>query len=522
MVSAEVEIAQLAHLILGQPEEYLDRFKEFFAFGVHPENSGLQGQTSDLRLRSLALLSATAVLIDVFPDMMVPSDGQDEDDAKSKKASREHQAKVRRAKLIVELFDQVVQKLNKLKLVRGIATLLKSPICSRQCLDQRRLQQLVSSAVSLAANPSIGREVSVAIRDRFRSDFESHADNLEIVKLLVLSITKEKQHERIDALIPLLDGIRFNVRGLKSPQFHAGGAKVDRQLKRDLAAGSTDYVDVKKIKTAEAQILSEIMALYIRTLRSALKGGQYCFRTIKTCIEGLASNCGSVNADLASELESELIDISRFYLTKNSSSEEDGMLGAIALSALLNITKGEKERAEILTGSVVGGLETLIPIALERMLQYSRSDCESVLTALCKGAIGLSAQFGSDKSLLAVARALVGSLCMGFNDHSKLAADLLVNVASRSALVRTAIDPEGVLVDGPGLTKEEVSLYHQLACLVGRYGPNQELGNTLLGHLSKHSRDLASRSRNDAVVAANEQHETVEVAKKRARIALKK
>lgn len=522
MVSAEVQIAQLSHLILGEPEEHIDRFKEFFDFGVHPENSGQQGQTSDLRLRTLALLSATAVLIDIFPDMIVPTDGSNdtEEEKAKKKASRDHQAKLRRAKLIVELFDQLLQKLNKLKIVRGVATLLKSPVCSRQCLDQRRIQQLVSSVVSMAANPAIGKEACVAIRDRIRTDFEGHVENLEIVKFIVLSITKEKQQERINALIPLLDGIRFLARKVVVPKFQTGGAKMDRQLKRDLATGRADYVDVKKIKSAEAEILSEAIALYIRTLRSAQTGGQYSFKTVKTCIEGLASNCGSVNMDLASELEGELIGISKFYLTKNQSSEEEGMLGAVALSALLNITK--KERAEILTGSVIGGLESLIPIALERMLQYSRSDCDGTLTALCKGAIGLSAQFGSENSLLAVARALVTALCMGYYEQSKLASDLLVNVASRSALVRTAIDPEGVLVDGPGLSKEEISLFPQLHSLIGNCAPDPEMANKLLGNLSKYSRDLATRVRADAITKTKQETEISEVEKKRAKIAQKK
>jgi hypothetical protein len=512
MTKAEVEIAELSNLILGDPEQYLDRFKEFFAFGQPVEGQSHSVSASDHRIRGLALLSATAVLIDIFPSLVVPLDVQDGEEEKSQRASKEHHAKLRRFKTAVELYDQLVQKLNKNKLVRGITTLLGSPICGRQCLDQKRIQQLVSSAVSLAAQPSLGREAVTAIRNRIRADLENNVDNLEVVKLIVLSITKEKQIERLNQLIPLFQDTRFVSRDLSSHKIQSGGAKIDRQLQRDLATGRADYVDAKKIKSAEAQILSEIMALYIRTLRSAQKGGQYSFITLKTCIEGLAANCISVNADLAAELEAELMGIAKFFLCKQSSTEEEGVLGAIALSGVLNITKGGKERAEILSGSVISGTEALIAKALERLLP------ENVLTALCKGAIGLSARFGSDKVLLVVARALLGCLCTSYNEQSKLAADLLVNVASRSALVRTAIDPEGVLIDGTGLEKEEVSLYPQLAFLMGHFGPNHELSNKLLGHLSKYSKDLASRERTEAVDNAVEREEEEKVVQKRTRL----
>ena len=516
-MSAEVQIAKLANLILGEPEENLEKFKEFFDLAAPSGEKG--DQSSDPRIRSLALLSATAVLIDIFPDFLVPSDGNEAEDEKTQRASREHQLKVKRSKMAQDYFDQLVQKLNKLKIVRGITTLLKSPVCSRQCLDQRRLQQLTSSAVSLAAQPGLGKEAASALRERIQSDLANHVDNLEIVKLIVICVTREKQMNRIDTLIPLFENIRFVAANVSSNHVPtAGGVKLDRQLMRDLATGRSDFVDIKKIKSAEAQILSEIMALYIRTLRAAQSGGQYSFKTIKTCIEGLAANCISVNADLASELEQELMGLAKFYLTKQSASEDDGLLGASALSALLNITKGGRERAEILTGSIIGGVESLVPIALDRLLQHSDDSTEAVMTALCKGAIGLSAQFGSDKALLYVARALVTSLCVRFNEHSKLAAELLVNVAARSALVRTALDPDGVLVDGQGLAKEEISLFPQLAYLIGNLAPSEELSDKLLGNLSKFCRELATRKRAEAMLTAQEEKEERNISRKKAKM----
>jgi hypothetical protein len=516
MAAVEVEIAKLANLILGEPEENIEKFKEFFSFGVQAETED-GNRTADTRIRSLALLSATAVLIDIFPSFLVPLDGNDEEQEKGKKSSKEHHLKQRRAKMVQDYFDQLVQRMNKLKLVRGITTLLKSPVCSRQCLDQRRLQQLVSSAVSLAAQSGLGNEARNALRERIVYDLANHVDNLEIVKLIVLGITKEKQPTRLNLLIPIFENIRFVIPDLSSHSLQTGGAKMDRKLIKDLATGRGDFVDIKKIKSAEAHILSEVVALYIRTIRSAQTGGQYSFKTIKTCIEGLATNCISVNSDLASELEQELMGLAKFHLTKQSASEEDGLLGAIALSALLNITKGGKERAEILTGSVIGGVETLVPIALDRLLQNCDSNTEEILTGLCKGAIGLSAQFGSDKALLAVARALVTSLCVRYNDQSKLAAELLVHVAARSALVRTAIDPDGVLVDGQGLAKEEVTLFPQLSSLMGYFAPNEDLANKLLGNLSKYCRELATRVRAEAVLAGTQEDEEHRISRKKAR-----
>jgi hypothetical protein len=497
MSKPELEIAQLAHTILGEPEENLDLFKTFFAFGVSQE-ADRQNQTTDLRIRTLALLSATAVLIDIFPTLMLPEDSADAEQEKGKKVSKEYLGKMKRSKLVVEFFDSLLQKLNKLKIVRGVGALLKSPVCSPQCLDQRRLQQLVSSAVSLACTG--GTDGLSAIKERITTDIANHVDNLDIVKLIVTSISREKQPNRLNMLLPVLGGVRFSTSSITKSTVDTAGGKVDRKLLRDLATGRGDYVDMKKLKQTEAHILAEVIALYIRVARGA-QSGQYSTEAIQTCIEGLATNTGSVNSDLAIELEDELMKLAKFYLFKQDSTE--GILGATALSAVLNITKGVKERSEILGGSVIGGVEALVPLALEKLLQQSGSG--EVLSSLCKGTIAISAQFGSDKALLAVARALLTSLCMRFDDQSKLAAELLTNVTSRSALVRTAIDPEGILVDGPGFTKEEVCLYHPLSSLIGNYGPDSEMSNRLLGNMAKYCRDLASRVRIEAAAAAHEE-----------------
>jgi hypothetical protein len=493
MSKSEVQIAQIAHTILGEPEEHLDRFKEFFAFGVS-DQEGQANQTTDIKLRTLALLSATAVLVDIFPSLLLVNEPGEEDQTKGKKASKEQLGKVKRAQQVVELYDQLVQKLSKLKLVRGICALFKSPVCSSNCLDARRLQQLVCTTVSMACIPVSGREAVSAIRERISHDVANHVDGLEVVKLAVTSITKEKQPERLNVLIPLLGGLR-----LTSPEIYrakpSGGA-MDRELARDLATGRGDYVDARKVKSAEAQILSEVIALFIRVARAA-QSGQYSAAAIKTCIEGIAANAGSVNMDLAVELEQELLGLSKFYLNKK---EDEAMLGAIALSALLNMVKGSSERSQVLAGSVVSATETLVPLALEQLLAAG-GEAGDTLTRICKGTIGLAAEFGSDKALLAVANALTTSLCLRFDDLTSLAADLLAHVAGRSVTVRAALDPEGVLVDGPNFEKVQVSLYHQLSSLVGHYGPSQDLSDKLLGSLSKYCRGLANKERADAIAA---------------------
>ena len=503
MSKSEVEIAQLAHTILGEPEEHLDRFKEFFTIGVSAE-AGQENQTTDIKLRTLALLSATAVLIDIFPSLFTVNEAADEDEGKGKKASKEQLGKLKRAKQIVDLYDLLIQKLSKLKVVRGVCALLKSSVCSPQCLDERRLQHLVSAAVSMSCLQVAGREAVATLRDRISHDVANHVDNLAVVKLIVLAITKEKQPDRLNVLIPLLNGLR-----LTSPDIyrakHSGGA-MNRELARDLATGRGDYVDARKVKSTEAQILSEAIALYIRVARAA-QSGQYSAASIRTCIEGIASNAASVNADLAVELEQELLELSKFYLNKK---EDEAMLGAIALSALLNMVKGSSERSQVLAGSVVSAAETLVPVALEQVLSSSSSDGET-LTKICKGALGLAAQFGSDKALLAVANALVTSLCIRFDDLSSLAADLLANVAGRSVLVRASLDPEGVLVDGPNFEKVQVSLFHPLSVLVGNLEPSQQLSEKLLGGLSKYCRTLASKERTDAVAAENDRLDSLTV-----------
>ena len=520
MSKPELEIAQLSHTILGNPEEHLDQFKLFFNFGTS-QIPGQENQVTDPRIRTLALLSATAVLIDIFPSMVLTAEPAEQESDANKKASKEYLGKMKRSKMVIEFFDGLLQRLNKIKLARGVCALLQSSICSTQLLDVRRVQQLVSSAVSLGCQPIVGKEVVAALRNRITSDLANHVDNLEIVKLIVTSIAREKQPARLNLLVPILENIRFTApNATPRSSLQTGGAKVDRKLLRDLATGRGDYVDIKKIKQAEAQILAEVVALCVRIARGA-QSGQYTFAAIRICIQGLASNTSAVNSDLAIELEQELLGLAKFYLAQNDTSDngEKGLLGAIALSALLNITKGTKERSEILTGSVISGVETLVPLALEKLLQSSTEGTQEVLASLCKGAIGVSAQFGSDKALLSVARALLTSICMRFDDQSKLAVDLLIHVASRSPLVRTAIDPDGVLVDGAGLAKEEVSLFHQLSALVGNHGVDSELGNKLLGNLAKYCRELASRVRLEAASKAQEEVATKVIQKKRELVA---
>ena len=515
----EEEIAHLAHTILGDPERNIERFKEFFQFGVSadPEQAN---QTTDLKLRSLALLSATAVLIDIFPSMIAVDDGQEEDANNHQKSSKDQHARLKRSQIVVTMFDQLLNKMAKIKLVRGVCAILNSSLCSKQCLDLKRAQQLVTTAVSLSVNST---EAIAALRERIRADLSNNVDNLDVVKLIVASVTREKNPARLNMLLPLFEGIRFSSSSIGVNPTHAakaGGAKIDRQLAKDLATGRADYADGKKIKQTEAHILSDLMALYVRITRAA-QSGQYSFTSIKTCIEGISINTGSVNSDLAIELEGELLELSKFYLVNKAGGKEDeGVLGAIALTALLNITKGSQNRTEILTGSILSGVELLVPVALNRLLGNSTPGCEDTLTSLCRGTIAVAAQFGSDKCLLSVAMALLNSLCLRFDDKSKLVVDLLIHVAARSPLVKTAIDPDGVLVDGADadrpLDRVEVSLFWQLQSLMANLGPRKKLADALLGNMGKYCRDLANQDRAEALLKeADERDEQFLLKKKR-------
>lgn len=502
----EVDIAHLAHSLLGEPEENLHKFKELFQFGVSSQ-PGQENQTSDIKLRTLALLSATAVMIDIFPSLIMVADDMETTHENKTKASKEHHAQNKRSQEILSLFDQLLEKMNKIKLVGGVCALLNSAVCSPNCLSAKRLQQLVTSAVWLSC---LSKEGIQALRQRVRSDLANNTDNLEVVKLIVLCVTKEKNPQRLNVLMPLFENIRFSSAAVVVDS-SLGGPKVDRQLAKDLATGRGDYVDMRKLKSTEAHILSELMALFIRVTRAA-QSGQYSFRTVKTCIEGISTNAGSVNSDLAVELEEELLLLARFYLvTRRGDNPEDGVLGAIALTALLSISKGTQLRNEVLVGSVLSGIEQLVPLALDRLLSASTEGCEGTLTALCRGAIAVAAQFGSDKCLLAVARALINSLCLRCDDTSKLVVELLIHVAARSPLVRTAIDPDGVLVDGGDperpLDRAEISLFWQLSGLIGHLGCSDALSNSLLGNLSKYCRELASRDRADAVAKEAEERD---------------
>ena len=498
MVSKEAVIAQLAHAILGEPEENVERFKEFFQFGMS-EATGQENVVLDVKLRSLALLSATAVMIDIFPSLLQVDDGGDTEERGAHKSSKDQAAKVKRSKLVFELFDQLLQKMSKMKLARGVSALLLSSVCSRHCLDSRRMQQLVSCAVSIGCSASYGKEMLVALRERIRTDMRSRGDDLEVVKLIVQTISKERNPERLNVVLPIFEGVRFSLGASVSGASPVdSGGKIDRELARDLAAGRGDHVDVKRAKSDEAIILSAVMALFVRIARAS-QSGQYGFASVRACIQGIALNASGVNADLALELETELLETSRFFLNKKSD-DETGILGAVALSALLSIAKGGQNRTEILSSSVVSGIELLVPLALERLLTHHSdySDMSETISLICKGAIAIASEFGSDKALLSVAQALTSSLCMRFDDKSVLASDLLVHVAGRSGLVRSAIDSEGVLVDGPRLDKIEVSLYHQLVCL--GHHMHSGFGNKLLGNLSKYCRELGNRERADAVL----------------------
>lgn len=507
MGNSEVEIAKLSHTIIGEPEENLERFKEFFDFGASEKNSK-ENHVSNIQLRTWALLSATAVIIDILPSLLIVSDGGEEDEAPLQKSSKDQLGKVKRSKMVLDMFDQLLQKMGKLKLARGVSALLRSSVCSRHCLDAARMQQLISVAVGLACAPNTGREVFLALRERIQTDLSSRLDNLEIVKLIVQSVSKEKNPERLNVLVPLFGGIRFSLGSISGSSIQIG-EKIDRQLARDLASGRGDYIDVKKAKGEEAMILSSVIALFVRIARAS-QSGQYGFAAVRACIQGIALNASAVNADLAFELEGELLEISRFFLSKKAE-DENGVLGAIALGALLNIAKGENDRSEILSSSVITGMELLVPLALERLLSFSAAPSsddtasffnpEECIALICKGAIGVSSRFGSERALVSVAQALVSCLCLRFDDKSMLAADLLVNIAARSSLVRSALDPDGVLVEGSCLELHgrEVSLFHQLAS-IGHH-VESSLSNKLLGNLSKYCRDLGStRERAEALL----------------------
>ena len=205
--------------------------------------------------------------------------------------------------------------------------------------------------------------------------------------------------------------------------------------------------------------------------------------------------------------------------------ESNGLIGAIALSALLNISKGSKERQAVLTDSIISATETLVPIALNK-LATSTEGGEETLTLLCKGAIAVASQWGSDRCMLSIARALLNALCIRFDDRSKLIVDLLVHVAGRSTLVRSAIDPDGVLVDGNDetgsvLEKSEVTLFYQVQFLMGsRFAADPNLGNYLVGNLSKYCKILARREAQDALNANKLIDDEQYVARKKKKLAL--
>lgn len=498
----DVAIAHLAHSILGEPEDNLDKLKEFLSFG-RVQKEGIGEVVVDPRIRTLALLSATAVVIDVLPSFIVVDSNQDDD---SQLLSKEQRGKLKRLQQVLNFYDELVAVMSKTKLVRGPSTLLNSGICATRILDQKRLSHLVSIVVSLACVAG-GAEAVESLRTRIQTDLMNNTDNLEITRLIVQSICKEKNPDRLDKLMPVLSNMRFRIPTHSSLDMKKeNNLKIDKSLARDLALGRGDYVDIPKLKKQEAAILSDIVAQFVRILRASQTGTKYSFETVRTCVEGVSHHITSVNSDLGMDLEKELFDMSKTMLTKKKeevSEHSDGLLGAITLSALLNISKGSKERQAVLADSIVSAAETLVPLALTKLTIAGNAD--ECLIDLCKGAIAVASQWGSDRCMLSIARALVNSLSMRFCDRSKLIVDLIIHIAGRSALVRSALDPDGVLVDGNDetgsvLEKCEVSLFYQLQFLMGqRFAADPQLGNYLVGNLAKYCKLLARKDAKDAV-----------------------
>jgi len=498
----DVAIAHLAHSILGEPEDNVERLKEFLAFG-RTAKQGSPDVVVDPRIRSLALLSATAVVIDILPSFVVVDSNQEADE--TQKLSKEHRGKLKRLQQTLGFFDELLSVMSKTKLIRGPSTIINSGICAPRILDQKRLAHIVSVVISLACSTG-GSEAAESLQTRIKSDLMNNTDNLEVTRLIVQSICREKNPDRLDKLVPIIRNMRFRIPSNSTPDLKKNNSKLDKNLVRDLALGRADYLDIPKLKKQEAAILADSVALFVRVLRASQSGTRYSFDTIRTCVEGISQHIASVNSDIGIELEKELFDMAKTMLTKkkeDSCEHSDGLLGAIALSSLLNISKGSKERQAMLADSIVSAAETLVPVALSKLTAAGGDD--DCLTDLCKGAIAVASQWGSDRCMLSIARALVNSLCMRFSDRSKLIVDLIVHLASRSALVRSAIDPDGVLVDGndetgSALERCEVSLFYQLQYLMGhRFAADPSLGNYLVGSLSKYCKLLARRDAKDAV-----------------------
>ena len=325
------------------------------------------------------------------------------------------------------------------------------------------------------------------------------------------SICKEKISDRLALLLPVLDGLRL--RTISEPLTGQKNGKIDRELARDLATGKGDFVDFKKCKQNVSSILSDIIALFVRVLRGAR---QYSPNAIRIAIEGISQHAGSVNADLAKELETELLNVAKHFLH----SQQDGVLGATALAALLSISKGltGSDKSAVLSNSIVCATETLVPVALNQLILSPSPSSNDTLTNLCKGAISVAAQWGSDHCLLLIARALLTCLCLRFDDKSKLVCELLIHVAGRSPLVRTALDPDGVLVDSEESLvggKVELSFYHQLVSLMKNFGPDPNQASLLLAHLGKHCKELGASQ--VVIQAQKREADTSIVLKKRQR-----
>lgn len=501
-MQAEVEIAQLASRILGEPERYIDSFGDFFKYGCVVE--GQKGpQKNNPRIRSLALLSGAAVIIDILPSLVMNDTHDDgEDDHKS---SKDRLQKQKLASIALSFYDELLQRLGKNKIARGPSVMLVSSLCSKANLGQERSARLVSTVVSLACLPKIGVSALQSLKERIQIDSRNFVDNFDIVRLIVSSICREKNNERLNILLPVLEGLRLA--SVPTSSVVAAGGKVDRQLARDMATGRGDFLDLKTIKQNEGSILSDLIALFVRVVRvSSTPNCGFSPESVLIAVDGISHNAQRVNADLAIELQAELFKCCKYFLTNNISVDSSGILiGATSLCALLGISKGlrggEKKGESILTNSIISSTETLVPLALSKLGMLSGDErVTDLLVNLCKGSIAVSAQFGSDLCLLLIFQSLLNSLCMNFDQRTKTIIELLIHIANRSALVRSALDPDGVLINnclGTSLNidKTEVTFYHQLKSLPST---NFESFNLLLGHLGKHCKELATHHGHEA------------------------
>lgn len=293
-------LAVVAERITGAPEKELDCFDVFFE---------LHANGSDIRTRTLALLSAIAVFRDLVPGYRI-------------REPTEQEKALQRSKPVIALERYELGLLQKYRQLLPVleAAMKKDPLSFapalamlvRQCSEFNYRQRLLSTAVKYASSPiaSVRKEVSEGIRIMIEAD-----NRLEASREVVLGIGRIAQsaagnasrgREGVTALKEELVEVMLRLPIGKAETVALREAlpdgEADDQVQKGIAEASiTQTAD--QVERAESELLTEVFIVYLRILRQRQAHGR---GLLASALTGLSRWGQQVNIELLLEILQEL------------------------------------------------------------------------------------------------------------------------------------------------------------------------------------------------------------------------